>query len=48
MARVSKKRKEALAKGLGELREIDDFDSEFEKLNELDLDAELEKYKNNN
>lgn len=41
-------RKEALAKGLGELREIDDFDSEFEKLNELDLDAELEKYKNNN
>ena len=42
------KRKESLAQGLGELRDLDDFDSEFEKLNELDLDAELEKYKNNN
>lgn len=41
-------RKESLAQGLGELRDLDDFDSEFEKLNELDLDAELEKYKNNN
>ena len=41
-------KKEALAQGLGELRDVDDFDSEFEKLNELDLDAELEKYKNNN
>ncbi len=41
-------RKEALAQGLGELRDIDSFDSEFEKLNEVDLDLELEKYKNNN
>ena len=41
-------RKEALAKGLGDLRDIDDFDSEFAKLNEVDLDLELEKYKNNN
>lgn len=41
-------RKEALAKGLGELRDIDDFDSEFAKLDEVDLDLELEKYKNNN
>lgn len=41
-------RKEALAQGLGELRDIDDFDSEFAKLDEVDLDFELEKYKNNN
>lgn len=41
-------RKEALAQGLGELRDIDDFDSEFAKLDEVDLDLELEKYKNNN
>lgn len=41
-------RKEALAQGLGELREVDDFDSEFAKLNEVDLDLELQKYKNNN
>lgn len=41
-------RKESLAQGLGELRNIDDFDSEFDKLNEIDLDLELEKYKNNN
>lgn len=41
-------KKESLAQGLGELRDVDDFDSEFEKLDELDLDAELEKYKNNN
>lgn len=39
--------KEARAEGLGELRDVDDFDSEFEKLNEVDLDLELEKYKNN-
>lgn len=38
-------REESLAYGLGELREIDDFDSEFEKLDEVDLDSELEKYK---
>lgn len=41
-------RKESLAQGLGELRDVDDFDSEFEKLGEVDLDAELEKYKSNN
>ena len=41
-------RKESLAQGLGELRDIDDFDSEFAKLDEVDLDLELEKYKNNN
>ncbi|MGG7176807.1 PspA/IM30 family protein [Clostridium paraputrificum] len=38
-------REESLANGLGELREVDDFDSEFEKLDEIDLDSELEKYK---
>ncbi|AOR22661.1 PspA/IM30 family protein [Clostridium taeniosporum] len=41
-------RTESRAKGLNELRDLDDFDSEFEKLNEVDLDLELEKYKNNN
>lgn len=40
-------RKESLAQGLKELKDLDDFDSEFEKLNEVDLDLELEKYKNN-
>lgn len=40
-------REEALAQGLGELREVDDFDSEFAKLDSVDLDLELEKYKNN-
>ncbi|SFC31678.1 PspA/IM30 family protein [Clostridium uliginosum] len=40
-------RKESLAQGLGELRDLDDFDSEFKKLDEVDLDLELEKYKNN-
>ena len=38
-------REESLANGLGELREVDDFASEFEKLDEVDLDSELEKYK---
>ena len=38
-------KKEALAQGLGELREVDDFDSEFEKLDDVDLDLELEKYR---
>lgn len=40
-------RKESLAQGLGELRELDDFDSEFKKLDEVDLDLELAKYKSN-
>lgn len=38
---------ETKAKGLEELRDVDDFDSEFEKLDEVDLDSELEKYKQN-
>lgn len=41
-------RKESLAKGLGELRDLDDFNSEFEKLDQVDLDLELAKYKANN
>jgi phage shock protein A len=40
-------RKESVAQGLGELRDLDDFDSEFKKLDEVDLDAELAKYKSN-
>ena len=39
-------RKESLAQGLGELRDLDNFDSEFAKLDEVDLDLELAKYKN--
>ena len=38
-------KKEALAQGLGDLREVDDFDSEFEKLDDVDLDSELDKYR---
>jgi len=41
-------RKESLAQGLGELRDLDNFDSEFKKLDEVDLDLELAKYKTNN
>ncbi|WP_026886275.1 PspA/IM30 family protein [Clostridium beijerinckii] len=40
-------RKESLAQGLGELRDLDDFDSEFKKLDDVDLDLELAKYKSN-
>lgn len=40
-------KQEALANGLGELRDVDSFESEFEALDTLDLDLELEKYKNN-
>ncbi|NSB17261.1 PspA/IM30 family protein [Clostridium beijerinckii] len=40
-------RKESLAQGLSELRDLDDFDSEFKKLDEVDLDLELAKYKSN-
>ncbi|MDZ7543016.1 PspA/IM30 family protein, partial [Clostridium perfringens] len=36
---------EALANGLGELKEVDTFDSEFDALDTVDLDLELEKYK---
>jgi len=39
---------EALANGLSELRNVDTFESEFEALDTVDLDLELEKYKNNN
>lgn len=39
-------RKEALAEGLGELKDIDNLDKEFEALDSVDLDLELEKYKN--
>ena len=38
-------KEEASAQGLGELRNTDDFDSQFASLNEVDLDAELAKYK---
>ena len=40
-------RKESLAQGLGELKDLDNFDSEFEKLDEVDLALALEKYTNN-
>jgi phage shock protein A len=38
-------REESMAQGLGELREVDDFESEFAKLDDVDLDLELQKYK---
>ena len=37
--------KENLAEGLSEIVEVDNLDSEFEKLGNPDLDAELEKYR---
>lgn len=40
-------KKEAMAEGLGDLREDNSLDSEFEKLKQVDLDDELAKYKNN-
>ncbi|MSR90539.1 PspA/IM30 family protein [Inconstantimicrobium porci] len=41
-------RKEAMASGLGDLKEVDDLDKEFEALEaDVDLDAELAKYKTN-
>lgn len=39
-------KEESMANGLNELRDIDDFESEFEKLKAVDLDSELEKYRN--
>ncbi|WP_195262716.1 PspA/IM30 family protein [Clostridium sp. 1001275B_160808_H3] len=39
---------ESLSNGLGELRDVDNFDSEFDALDTVDLDLELEKYKNAN
>ena len=38
-------KKEAMAEGLGDLRQEDTLEKEFAKLNEVSLDAELEKYK---
>lgn len=38
-------RKEALAEGLGDLQTDNSLDKEFEKLNEVNLDDELAKYK---
>ena len=39
-------KEESLAKGLDDLSDLnDDLDAEFEKLDQVDLDAELEKYK---
>jgi Phage shock protein A (IM30), suppresses sigma54-dependent transcription len=38
-------KKEAVAEGLNDLREDNSLDKEFEKLKEVDLDAELQKYK---
>lgn len=38
-------KKEAFADGLQDLRQEDTLDKEFEKLKEVDLDAELQKYK---
>ena len=40
-------KKEALAEGMGDLKEENDLDKEFEKLDEVDLDEELKKYKQN-
>lgn len=39
--------KEALAQGLEDLKSGNSLEKEFEKLEELDLDAELQKYKQN-
>lgn len=38
-------KEEAIASGLGDLKDIDNLDSELENLDTVDLDAELEKYK---
>ncbi|MDS0528002.1 PspA/IM30 family protein [Clostridium sp. SHJSY1] len=38
-------KEESMAQGLGDLREVDDFESEFAKLDDVDLDLELQKYK---
>ncbi|NMM61628.1 PspA/IM30 family protein [Clostridium sp. P21] len=40
-------KKESLAEGLGDLREDNSLEKEFEKLKETDLDEELKKYKQN-
>jgi len=38
-------KKEAIAEGLGDLKEDNSLEKEFEQLNELNLDEELKKYK---
>jgi phage shock protein A len=40
-------KKEALAEGLGDLKEEDTLEKEFEKLDDVDIDEELKKYKQN-
>ena len=40
-------KKESIAEGLEDLRTDNSLENEFEKLNELDLDEELKKYKQN-
>lgn len=40
-------KKEALAEGLGDLRQEDSLEKEFEKLDEVNIDEELKKYKQN-
>ncbi|WP_333887785.1 PspA/IM30 family protein [Clostridium sp.] len=40
-------KKEALAEGLGDLRQEDSLEKEFEKLDQVNLDEELKKYKQN-
>lgn len=40
-------KKESYAEGLGDLREDNSLDKEFEKLGDYDLDEELKKYKQN-
>ena len=40
-------KKEALAEGLNDLRENNSLDKQFEKLQEVNLDEELKKYKQN-
>lgn len=40
-------KKESMAEGLNDLREDNSLDKEFEKLKEVDLDSELQKYKQN-
>ena len=39
-------KKESLAEGLGDLKKVDTLEDEFKKLDDVDLDSELAKYKN--
>ncbi|WP_416175754.1 PspA/IM30 family protein [Clostridium sp.] len=40
-------KKEAISRGLEDLKELNSLDKEFEELDKIDLDKELEKYKQN-